>query len=272
MSDYVDQVLAASERVIGSPQAPTQFVSLEEPTELVVDARPAAREDVPEAAPIAQPAIDTATLPKVSSPPAESADVPDSEPLLNSNIENPIGAARIETLLSATEPAAIPAPTPVPARIGRVQNRNAAPSLPSRPALSWATAWVDVPEPRQRNPNKLLEAMATRPAIERPAEPVPAPVTADKPAHREQPLTALTPPLSVSSAEQAVTHHWAPDPPSPPKPAQPTSQGLVIQNLEIRIVAPDPGPPAPVPAPDVARPAIPAGAWVSPARRYAGRL
>jgi hypothetical protein len=294
MSGYVDRMLASAERVIGPARiaTPTAVAGLEEEADVPApdmgtSAQPPAlprataeREAMPERQPVRKQEDKTigrsvhAASPE-KTPLVRQADflTTDSGPAqeqVRARVENPIAAAQIET---GPEFRAEPAHRPV--------LRAQEPVPAARPAPSLAGVWVDSPQPAQLRPAAIHKPGAV-PALD--VRTAPAISVQEHESAKPASITlAHLSPASVPSQAIAPVPKQTVIAPMPPiadrlpktSPPAPPPQGLVIQDLEIRIVSTQPEreperPAPPMPA-EARRPATPAGAWISAARRYAGR-
>jgi hypothetical protein len=292
MSDYLDRVLTAAERVIGTASNgtagnqnvvvnPEASPGLPQPG-LLTHGDPEAvspawlqHEPPPEHEPPTQHPLEKAVLPSVLPMPETTAPVhqvpelrlnDDSAPA-TVRVEHAIAAAHVESYRESPEP-------PV-----RPVFRTPEPRQPHRPAPSWSETWLDVPEGHP----PAVSNVRTNPAAPRePADARPATATeSSRTLSERQPIESARPvlaPAALSAPPRPFPDNQTMAPPvtsvgatvlktATPKPPQ----GLVIHNLEIRVMTPETERPAPPPPQHGQKPETPAGAWESPARRYAGR-
>jgi hypothetical protein len=273
MSDYVDRVLMAAERTFGTPDIPRAVAEPEEPpglapptlaSETRETVAPRQREDPPESSP--RPSEPTRARPPAGDGPARTEHArefrADDEPVaVARRRDGPIASAYIQP--DVERPAA---------NTRRAISRNHVPCPLPMPAPSWSGAWMDFPEVSPlRGPNRRARLAApqgpgaTVPARQSSEEriesarsafaPHPSPAPSGQPAPNETDVSPL-------KAVVAAPPHTSTPPPS---------HGLVIHNLEIRVIAPEPERPVPEPPLEAQKSDTPAGAWTSPARRYAGR-
>jgi hypothetical protein len=275
MSDYVDRVLMAAERTLGTPDIARAVAEPEEapgvaPTTLAAAEPPEAaprrrREDPPESLP--RPSEHRRVRPPAVDDPATTEHArelsTDDEPVpVARRRDDPIASAHIQS--DVERPAT---------NIRRAVSRNHVPCPLPMPAPSWSGAWMDVPEV---TPRRGQNRRGSRPATQE-SDDATAAVGQSREKTLETARSMVAPePSPAPSGQPAptathVSRSQAVVAAPPHTSTLPPSHGLVIHNLEIRVIAPEPERPVPEPPLEAQKSDTPAGAWTSPARRYAGR-
>jgi D-alanyl-D-alanine carboxypeptidase (penicillin-binding protein 5/6) len=227
--------------------------------------------------------------PLAAAEPAEDSDAPEhpavaAQPEGDDTPRARVAAPRTAfTVAAAVAPAAPPRCDPprdaAPSRSAAPLAPAAAPDRPSptRHAGVLAGAWIESPQARRpRTPDRSLVALApTAPEPARVAR-VPEPAAPSKPAAAParpaaptaRPSPAVTPRIAERGVAPAASRTRDPlHPPAAPRPPAPARE-LLIDQLDVRIIAEPPPPRAPTPSPAIPRTPSSLGAWRPSARRF----